>query len=155
MPSTHHGILIHVIFSTKQRFKLLHGDWRDELFAYMGGVAEEHKASLLRSGGVEDHVHLLVKIHPSFAIADTIKLIKGNSSKWINENRKISARFEWQRGYGAFSVSESMSDTVKRYIKNQEEHHREISFKDEYLAFLRKHKIEFDERYVFDDEIIG
>lgn len=117
MSSTHHGILIHVVFSTKQRFKLLHKDWRDDLFAYMGGIATEHKSKLLRSGGVEDHVHLLMKIHPKFAISDTIKLIKGNSSRWINDNKKIAARFEWQRGYGAFSVSESMSNTVKRYIE--------------------------------------
>lgn len=155
MPSTHHGILIHVVFSTKQRFKLLKPVWRDDLFAYMGGIASQHKSTLIRSGGVQDHVHLLLKIHPSFAIADAIKLLKGNSSKWINENRKTPARFEWQRGYGAFSVSESMSDTVKRYIDNQEEHHRQQSFKDEYLAFLRKHNVEFDPRYVFDDEIIG
>ena len=155
MSSTHHGILIHVVFSTKQRFKLLHKDWRDDLFAYMGGIATEHKSKLLRSGGVEDHVHLLMKIHPKFAISDTIKLIKGNSSRWINDNKKIAARFEWQRGYGAFSVSESMSNTVKRYIENQEEHHRQQSFKDEYISFLKKHNIEYDRRYVFDDEHVG
>ena len=155
MSSTHHGILIHVVFSTKQRFKLLHKDWRDDLFAYMGGVATEHKSKLLRSGGVEDHVHLLMKIHPKFAISDTIKLIKGNSSRWINDNKKIAARFEWQRGYGAFSVSESMSNTVKRYIENQEEHHRQQSFEDEYITFLNKHNIEYDRRYVFDDEHVG
>ena len=155
MSSTHHGILIHVVFSTKQRFKLLHKDWRDDLFAYMGGIATEHKSKLLRSGGVEDHVHLLMKIHPKFAISDTIKLIKGNSSRWINDNKKIAARFEWQRGYGAFSVSESMSNTVKRYIENQEEHHRRQSFKDEYITFLNKHNIEYDRRYVFDDEHVG
>ena len=155
MSSTHHGILIHVVFSTKQRFKLLHKDWRDDLFAYMGGIATEHKSKLLRSGGVEDHVHLLMKIHPKFAISDTIKLIKGNSSRWINDNKKIAARFEWQRGYGAFSVSESMSNTVKRYIENQEEHHRQQSFEDEYISFLNKHNIEYDRRYVFDDEHVG
>lgn len=155
MSSTHHGILIHVVFSTKQRFKLLHKDWRDDLFAYMGGIATEHKSKLLRSGGVEDHVHLLMKIHPKFAISDTIKLIKGNSSRWINDNKKIAARFEWQRGYGAFSVSESMSNTVKRYIENQEEHHRQQSFEDEYITFLNKHNIEYDRRYVFDDEHVG
>ena len=155
MSSSHHGILIHVVFSTKQRFKLLHKDWRDDLFAYMGGIATEHKSKLLRSGGVEDHVHLLMKIHPKFAISDTIKLIKGNSSRWINDNKKIAARFEWQRGYRAFSVSESMSNTVKRYIENQEEHHRRQSFKDEYITFLNKHNIEYDRRYVFDDEHVG
>lgn len=155
MPSTHHGILIHVVFSTKQRFKILHEDWRDELYGIMGGIAQEHKSTLLRAGGIEDHVHMMLKIHPSFAIADTIKLIKGNSSRWINHNRKIAARFEWQRGYGAFSVSQSMADVVKRYIDNQEQHHRQQTFKDEYFALLRKHKIEFDERYVFDDEVVA
>ncbi len=121
----------------------------------MGGIAKEHKSVLLRAGGIEDHVHLMLKIHPSFAIADTIKLIKGNSSRWININHKVSARFEWQRGYGAFSVSESMSDAVKSYIENQEKHHRQQSFEDEYFEILRKHKIEFDKRYVFDDEIVA
>ena len=119
MPSTHHGILIHVVFSTKQRFKLLDRSWRDELYATMGGIAKEHKSVVLRSGGIEDHVHLLLKMDPSFAIADTVKLVKGNSSRWINENHKVAARFAWQRGYGAFSVSESMSDIVKNYIDNQ------------------------------------
>ena len=89
------------------------------------------------------------------AIADTVKLIKGNSSRWINKNQKVSARFEWQRGYGAFSVSESMADVVKRYVDNQKEHHRRQSFEDEYFELLRKHKIEFDKKYVFDDEIVG
>jgi putative transposase len=155
MPSTHHGILIHFVFSTKQRFKLLHESWRDELYGIMGGIAKEHRSVLLRSGGIEDHVHLLLKIHPSFAIADTVKLIKGNSSRWINKNQKVSARFEWQRGYGEFSVSESMADVVKRYVDNQKEHHRRQSFEDEYFELLRKHKIEFDKKYVFDDEIVG
>jgi hypothetical protein len=106
------------------------------------------------SGGIENHVHLMLKIHPSFAIADTVKLIKGNSSRWINKNHKISGRFEWQRGYGVFSVSESMSDTLKRYIENRQQHHQQQSFEGEYLTILRKHRVEFDERYVFDDEIV-
>ena len=155
MPSTHHGILVHAVFSTKQRFKSLHVSWRDELYAIMGGIAKEHKSVLLQSGDVEDHVHLLLKIHPSFAIADTVKLIKGNSSRWINDNQKINARFEWQRGYGAFSVSESMAEVVKNYIDDQEQHHQQQSFQDEYFTLLRKHRIEFDERYVFDDEIVA
>ena len=155
MPSTHHGILIHVVFSTKQRTPLLHPNWRDDLYAMMGGIAKENKSVLLRAGGIEDHVHLLLKIHPSFAIADTVKLIKGNTSRWINQNQKVPAHFEWQRGYGAFSVSESMSDTVKGYIVNQEKHHQRQSFQEEYFAILWKHKIEFDKKYVFDDEIVA
>ena len=89
MSTTHHGLLIHVIFSTKLRYPLIRDSWRDDLFAYMGGIARDHKATLLASGGIEDHVHLLIKINPSFAIADTVKLIKANSSRWINEARKV------------------------------------------------------------------
>ena len=155
MPTTHHGILIHVVFGTKQRFKLLDETWRDELYAVMGGIAKEHKSVLLRAGGIEDHVHLFLKTHPSFAISDTVKLIKGNSSRWINEKRKIKARFEWQRGYGAFSVSESISEVVKRYIENQELHHQHQTFEKEYLQLLEKHRIVFDEKFVFDDEVVA
>ena len=155
MPSTHHGILVHVVFSTKQRCKQHGKDWRDDLFAYMGGTASEHQATLLRAGGMEDHVHLFLKIHPSCALAETVKLIKGNASKWINQSTKIPFRFEWQRGYGAFSVSESMSETVKQYIENQEEHHRTMDFKAEYISFLQKHNIEYDPKYVFEDEHVG
>ncbi|MDB4439843.1 IS200/IS605 family transposase [bacterium] len=153
--STHSGILIHVIFSTKQRTKLLDKSWRDDLYGVMGANAQTHKGSLLKAGGIEDHVHLLLKTHPSYAIADTIKLIKGNSSHWINKNHKTSSRFSWQRGYGAFSVSESMSEVVKQYIENQEEHHAKQSFRDEYILFLKKHRIEFDPQYVFEEEHIG
>lgn len=126
MPSTHHGILIHVVFSTKQRFALLHESWRDDLYAIMGGIARNHKTTLLRARGVEDHVHLLLRFHPSFSIAETIQRIKANSSNWINNQRKIDAKFSWQPGYGAFSVSQSMADTVKRYLDNQVQHH--VSF---------------------------
>lgn len=100
-------------------------------------------------------MHLLLKIHPSYAISDTIKRIKSNASNWINNERKIDGKFLWQRGYGAFSVSQSMSETVKRYIDCQVEHHRRQSFRDEYFQLLRRHQIEFDERFVFDDEIVS
>ena len=155
MASTHHGLLIHVIFSTKLRYPLIRDSWRDDLFAYIGGIARDHKAALLASGGVEDHVHLLLKIHPSFAVADTVKLIKANSSRWINQERKVTARFTWQRGYGAFSVSQSQSGAVKRYLANQRVHHQRQTFRDEYLEILRRHAIEFDERYVFDEEVVA
>lgn len=153
--STHSGILIHVVFSTKQRIKLLDESWRNDLFGVMGGNAQTHKGVLLQAGGIEDHVHLLLKTHPSFAIADTVKLIKGNSSHWINQNQKTSVKFAWQRGYGAFSVSESMSSVVKRYIENQIQHHQKNSFRDEYLELLLKHRIEFKKQYVFEEEHFG
>jgi putative transposase len=155
MASTHHGLLIHVIFSTKLRYPLIRDTWRDDLFAYVGGIARDYKATLLASGGVEDQVHLLLKIHPLFAIADTGKLIKANSSRWINQEGKVNARFTWQRGYGVFSVSQSQSGAVKRYLANQRVHHQRQTFCEEYLEILRRHAIEFDERYVFDDEVVA
>lgn len=155
MSSTHHGILIHAVFSTKFRQKIIHQSWEQELWKYIGGLAHEHKAILLAAGGIEDHIHLLLRIHPSFAISDTMKLLKANSSRWVNESRKIRTKFEWQRGYGAFSVSQSMADVVKGYIGRQREHHRTMTFREEYLEMLKRHEIEFDERYVFDEEILG
>jgi putative transposase len=113
MPSSHHGILLHIVFSTKNRMPLILPSWQDDLYAYMGGIAKEHKAIVLCSGGVEDHVHLLVKTHPSFAIADTVQLMKSNSSRWVNQSQKTTIKFQWQRGYGVFSVSQSQSEIVK------------------------------------------
>ncbi len=153
--SSHHGILIHVVFSTKYRKPVLAGDWRDDLFAYIGGTIKDHKAVLLKSGGIEDHVHLLIKFHPQFTISSTIQLLKSNSSKWINESNRTRIKFQWQLGYGAFSVSQSMADTVKSHIANQREHHLKLSFQDEYLTMLKKHQVEFDPKYVFEQEIVA
>ena len=153
--SSHHGILVHVVFSTKYRKPLLHDDWRDDVFAYIGGTIKDHKAVLLKSGGIEDHIHLLIKFHPTFAISSTIQLLKANSSKWINDQNKTNHKFQWQSGYGAFSVSQSMVDAVKKYFANQREHHRKLTFHDEYLAMLSKHQIEFDAKYVFEQEIFA
>ena len=153
--ATHHGILLHVVFSTKYRKPWIKDDWRDDLLGYMGGTAKDHESLLLCSGGVEDHVHLLLKINPKFAISATIQLIKANASRWVNEEAKTNVKFSWQRGYGAFSVSESMAENVKCYVKNQREHHRKRTFRDEYLEILKRHQIEFDERYVFEEEIVA
>ena len=101
-----------------------------------------------------DHVHLLAKLPPTLAVSDMLRLIKTNSSKWANERDEVR-NFEWQVGYAAFSVSESQADRIRRYIQSQAEHHRTMTFREEYLALLRKHKIEFDERYVFEEEHIG
>jgi REP element-mobilizing transposase RayT len=129
--------------------------WQDDLFSYIGGTVKEHKSRLLVAGGVEDHVHLLLKIHPSFAISKTVQLLKSNSSRWIKENYQKNKRFEWQTGYGAFSVSQSQFQSVANYIQNQKEHHKRLDFKQEYIALLNKHGIEFDLNYVFDEEIVA
>ena len=153
--STHHGILLHVIFSTKYRKPHLIDEWRDDLLAYIGGIVKDHKSVLLKAGGIEDHVHLLLRIHPEFAISKTVQLLKANSSKWINEQRKLSGKFEWQRGYGAFSVSQSMAQTVKDYIAKQREHHTKQTFAYEYIGFLKKHGIDYDPQYVFETEVVA
>ncbi len=153
MSQTHHGLLIHVVFSTKLRYPLIKPHWQDELYAFVGGACREHKATLLCAGGVEDHVHLLLKVHPAFAIADTVRHLKANASRWVNNHRKVTARSEWQRGYGAFPVSQSMAGTVKDYIHRQKEHHQQQTFRDEYLQMLKRHQVNFDERYVFDEEV--
>ena len=155
MPSTHSNLLMHVIFSTKNRMKLIADDWQAELFAYIGGAVHEHKASLLEVGGIEDHVHLLLRVHPSYAIADTVRLLKSNSSRWINEERKIQAKFEWQKGYGVFSVSQSGRDALSQYIRNQREHHSKQSYEEEYLRMLELQGVEYNPEYVFDEEITG
>lgn len=105
-------------------------------------------------GGVADHVHLLAKLSPMIAISDMLRLIKTNTSKMVNENFKPKHPFEWQAGYGAFSVSESRNEAVRKYILNQEEHHRKRTLEEEFIELLQKHNIEYDQRYVFDQEII-
>ena len=148
------NLLFHIVYSTKYRRPLIRSGWQDELYAYFGGIIREHKGILLRSGGVSDHVHLLAKLSPTIAVSDMLRLLKTNSSKWINDNYHTAPRFEWQPGYAAFSVSESQAATVKQYIDNQEEHHRTRSFEEELLAMLDRHGIEYDPRYVFEREII-
>jgi REP element-mobilizing transposase RayT len=127
MPSTYSNLLYHIVFSTKDRERLIADDFKEELYRYMAGIAREEGGSLLEIGGIEDHVHLLAKFKPSIAVSDMLRLIKTNSSKWLHEEKK-HARFGWQEGYAAFSVSESQMVAVRRYIRNQASHHRRQSF---------------------------
>ena len=116
----------------------------------MGGIARDHRMKALSIGGVEDHVHILLSLPSTIAVAKAIQLIKGGSSKWIHENFPKHRNFSWQEGYGAFSIGISQVATTNRYIAGQEEHHRKVSFQEEFLAFLKKHEIEYDERYIWD-----
>ena len=152
--STFTNLLFHVVFSTKFRRPTIEKIWQDDLYGYIGGIIRENKGTLLCIGGVSDHVHLLVKLSPTIAISDALRLIKTNSSKMVNE--KIGGRkpFEWQAGYGAFSVSEFQKDVVRAYILNQEEHHRKQTFEEEFISMLERHQIVYDLRYVFEQEII-
>jgi REP element-mobilizing transposase RayT len=137
---------IHLVFSTKNREKLLARDFLPCLWSYTAGVCKNHDLLTFAVGGMEDHIHLLFRLPPTMALAEAVKLVKTNSSKWITEQGK---RFAWQEGYGAFSVSSSNVSSVIKYIDNQEAHHRKISFGDEYIALLKKHGVAFDPKYVF------
>jgi putative transposase len=139
----------HCVFSTKERRRLITPALAQRLWPYLGGIARENKIKALEIGGVEDHVHVLLSLPATMSIAKALQLIKGGSSKWIHETFPEHRLFAWQEKYGAFSASVSQLDTIIRYIKGQEEHHRKLSFQEEFLALLKKHRIEFDEKYLW------
>ena len=150
MATTFTNLLYHIVFSTKNRNALIVPDLRDRLYPYLGGIIRAEKGTLLEIGGMSDHIHLLVRMRAENSIAEMTRLIKSNSSKWINEEVKQPTRFGWQTGYAAFSVSESQTPVVRQYLQNQEKHHRKTTFQDEFLALLERHGIEFNPRYVWD-----
>ena len=136
---------MHVVFSTKERRPWLTSDIQERLWPYFGGIARENKMKALKVGGVEDHVHILLSLPSTLAISKAVQLLKGNSSKWIHETFPKLKTFEWQEGYGAFSIGVSGVDDTIKYIGNQADHHRKKSFKDELKAFLTKHDLEYEE----------
>jgi putative transposase len=142
------NLVIHLIFSTKGRETLITPEIRNDLFAYLGGIIREMHGTALIINGTGDHVHMLIRIRPVQSAAEVARVVKTNSSRWVRE--KWNARFAWQTGYGAFSVSESNVPTVSRYIATQEEHHKKLTFQQEYVAFLKRNKIAYDERYIWD-----
>ena len=151
MPQSLSLVHIHLIISTKNRAPFLRdSDLRSEMHAYLGGISANLDCPPTLVGGVEDHVHLLCRLGRTISTADWVKELKRVSSKWIKEHNPQLQSFSWQAGYGAFSVSASNVEMVRAYIAGQEDHHRESSFQDEYRALLRKHGIEWDERYVWD-----
>jgi putative transposase len=142
------NLLLHCVFSTKQRLPQITPEIQPRLFQYMGGIVRENKMKLLSAGGVDDHVHLLVSMPSTLSVSRAMQLVKGNSSKWIHETFPGHRRFEWQQGYGAFSIGVSDVERTVQYINNQAEHHGKMDFKTEFLMFLKKHGIEYDERYI-------
>ena len=150
MPQSYACLHYHFVFSTKGRAPLLVAELRPRLFEYVGGVLRAHGGCLLAAGGVEDHVHLLAGLSRETAVAEALRLVKANSSKWLHDTGQVDPSFAWQAGYGAFTVSHSQLDVVRRYLAGQEEHHRRQTFQDEFRELLRRHGIEFDERYLWD-----
>jgi len=150
MPQSFACLHYHFVFGTKGRAAMLVAEWRPRLFEYFGGALRSEGGCLLAAGGTADHVHLLCRLTREASVADTMRVIKANSSKWIHETFPTAAMFAWQTGYGAFTVSFSQIGALSDYLAGQEEHHRKQTFEDEFRELLRLHEIEFDERYLWD-----
>jgi REP element-mobilizing transposase RayT len=139
----------HCVFSTKDRRPFITPALRDRLWPFLGGIARQNKMKAIEVGGVADHIHILLSLPSTMAVAKALQLIKGGSSKWIHETFPDQRAFAWQEEYGAFSVSVSQLDKTISYIRDQEIHHRKLTFQEEFLALLKKHQIEYDERYLW------
>lgn len=139
----------HCVFSTKERRRTITTEIEERLWQYMGGIARENNMKAIKIGGIEDHFHVLLSLPSAMDIAKALQLIKGGSSKWVHETFPPQRDFAWQEGYGAFSVGISQLEDTRRYIANQREHHQTKSFKEEFVAFLERHGIEYDPRYVW------
>jgi REP element-mobilizing transposase RayT len=148
MSHTYCCSLFHCVFSTKERRKIITPEIQPRLWAYMGGIAREHQMKALGIGGMEDHVHLLLSLPSSVPVATAMREIKSASSLWMNQSCEIEG-FEWQEGYGAFSIGWPQVSATLEYIAGQQEHHRTCDFQTEFIAFLKKHQIEYDPRYVW------
>lgn len=151
MPQSLSAVYVHLVFSTKLRHPFLRDQvLRTDLHAYLGGICKQLDCSPIIVGGIEDHTHLLARIGRTISQAQWVKELKRVSNLWLKDRGNEYSDFAWQGGYAAFSVSQSNIEQVKRYIANQEEHHKRMGFQDELRAMFRKHNIEWDERYVWD-----
>lgn len=148
MANTYSSLFYHLVFSTKNRTAFIHPAIEARVWAYIGGVARNHKMTAIQVGGVEDHIHALVMAPPVLAPFEIAKYLKGDSSKWIHETFAELHDFGWQDGYGAFTVSKSNVPAVVSYIQNHRMYHQTQTFQDEYREFLKKHGVEYDERYM-------
>jgi putative transposase len=146
MAQTFSRLLVHVVFSTKDRTASLKADIRTDLFAYMGGIIQNFGGQSVLINGVADHVHLLFSIPATMAMAESMKIIKAKSSRWM---RGRDRSFTWQPGYAAFSVSQSSVGQVTKYIASQQEHHKRVQFEDEFFSLLKKYEMVYDEQYVW------
>jgi putative transposase len=149
MPNTYTQLYIHFVFAVKYRASLIQNDWDDRLRLYITAVAQNHGHKVLAINNMPDHVHLFVGLNPDQSISDLMRTVKKESSKWINDHQLTSHKFLWQEGYGAFSHSKSQIDGVVKYIINQQLHHKETNFIDEYKKILTDFGIDFDEKYIF------
>ena len=151
MPNTYTKTYVQAVFAVKYRNAQLHPDWRKNLFGIIGNIINKEGCQTITVNGVDDHVHCLFILKPDVSISKVLQLIKGNSSKWINDQKLTTTKFSWQTGFGAFSYGQSQVSSVIRYIENQELHHKKRTFRDEYLKLLEKFEVEYNEDYVFEE----
>lgn len=151
MADTYTQIYIHIVFAVKGRENLISSKRKDELYKYITGIISNEGQKLIAINGMPNHIHILIGLKPNKSLSDLVRDIKANSSRFINEQRWIAGKFEWQSGFGAFSYSHSQLNAIIKYIEKQEEHHKTKTFKDEYLEFLTLYHIDFKSEFIFDD----
>lgn len=150
MPGTFSQIYIQVVFAVKGRENLINNSWNTELHKYIAGIIKGKEQKSIIVNGMPDHVHAFIGLRPAMPISDLVRDIKNNSSNFVNDRKLVKGKFSWQEGYGAFSYSHSHIENVYNYILNQEKHHKKKTFKEEYLEFLKKFEVKYDEKYLFE-----
>jgi len=150
MAGTFSQLYIQVVFAVKGRENLIATTWKDDLHKYIAGIIKGKEQKSIIVNGMPDHIHAFIGLRPAMAISDLVRDIKNNSSNFINDKKFVKGKFSWQNGYGAFSYGHSQMDTVYNYILNQEKHHKKKTFREEYLEFLKKFEITYDEKYLFE-----
>ena len=153
MPNTYTQVYIHYVFATELRLRLLTEEMQKELYSYSTGIIKELNCFLQCIGGTDDHIHLLIGLHPTISVSEFAQKIKANTTRFINDKGWVHGKFKWQEGYGAFSVSQSGLESVRDYIQHQKEHHKKQSFSHEYESLLTKYNINDDKLYVFHDPV--
>jgi putative transposase len=149
MANTYTQLYIQFVFAVQNRISLIQPDWEEDLYKYVTGIARNHKHKMIAINGMPDHLHVFVGLNPTQSMSDFMRIMKGESSEWINSKKFIKGKFSWQAGYGAFSYGRSQIDQVYNYVMNQEKHHERKSFRQEYIELLKLFGIEYDERYIF------
>lgn len=148
--STYTQIYIQIVFAVQGRESLIQTDWEERLYKYITGIVQKREQKILAINGMPDHIHFFIGMKPSCVLSDLIREVKKSSNEFINDNKFTKFKFKWQEGYGAFSYSHSQLDDVIAYITNQKEHHKKKTFKDEYIDFLKKFEVQYDEKYLFE-----
>jgi putative transposase len=151
MPNTYIQLHIHFVFAVKYRKAVITNEWEDRLHKYVTGIVQGNGHKMLAINSAEDHIHIFIGLNPKQSISEIMRLVKGDSSEFVNKENFTKRKFQWQEGYGAFSNSHSQIGAVVKYILNQKIHHAKTSFKEEYLKILKDNNIEFDEKYIFRD----